>query len=138
MIRSMIWSKRLFLAALFVASSFGSASAQHAKRDRVVVTCTCDDATGQAYVTALRSALNRNPHYREVDLQEGVANNAIRINIVSMPLGTESGISKAALSVVVIHDGALLHQFVETCTRIPIQDCAESMLDDILKWTADS
>ena len=127
----------LFVCFLFLGLSAGKANGQQSTRDRVTVTCTCDDATGQAYAAALHDALAKSSRYREVGLSEGVEKNAIRISIVSLPLAAESNSGqtpRAALSIVCLHDGAILHQFVETCTKIPIKDCAESMLADLLKW----
>ena len=115
--------------------AFHPAQAQKAHRSvGVTVTCTCDDATGQAYVSALHQALANSSRYREMSASEGFEKNAIRINIISMPLDPHEGRPQAALSIVCLHDGAILHQFVETCTHIPIEECAESMIHDLLQW----
>jgi hypothetical protein len=104
----------------------------------VTITCSCDDATGKAYAKAFSAALSANPLYREVSAEEGSEQDAIRINIVSMPLasdGTER--PKSALSIVALHQGALLHQFIETCDRIPIEQCAQSLVASLKEWDSD-
>ena len=129
------------LGAFTLSSLFCTlfASAQQAHRPvPVAVTCICDDATGKAYVQALRAALARNAHYREVSATQDREGNAIRINIISMPLEENEGRPQSALSIVCLHDGALLHQFVETCTHIPIFDCAQSMIDSLAKWDGEA
>ena len=102
----------------------------------VAVTCTCDDVTGKAYASALHAALARSTHYKEVSAAQDPEGDAIRINIISMPLEESQGRPQSALSIVCLHDGALMHQFVETCTHIPIEDCAQSMVDSLLQWDA--
>ena len=123
----------------------GSASASQAqtktvKRARVNVVCSCDDATGKMYAEALHNALGNSKNYREVGRAEGMDDNVIRISIVSLPLsqGTDGQPPQSALSIVCLHNGSIIHQFVETCTHIPIADCAQSMLSDLLEWEAGS
>ena len=112
-----------------------SLHAQAKTRSLVSITCSCDDATGRAYVKALSAALAANPLYRVVGLEEGLEKDAIRINIVSLPLpDQDSERPKSALSIVCLHQGALMHQFIETCDRIPIEECAKSMVADLASW----
>ena len=103
----------------------------------ITITCSCDDATGKAYVSAIRDLLSKDSHYREMGLEEGARNHAIRVNIISMPLEAVDGRPRVALSIVCLHDGSMLHQFVETCTRIPIAECAESMVKGLSDLVAD-
>lgn len=103
----------------------------------ITITCSCDDATGQAYVSAIHSLLAKDTRYREMGLEEGARKHAVRINIISMPLEAVDGHPRAALSIVCLHDGIMVHQFVEMCTRIPIADCAQSMVSGLRDLVAD-
>ncbi|MEO6923783.1 MAG: hypothetical protein ABI142_08160 [Bryocella sp.] len=123
----------------------GSASASHAQaqpnaRTGVSVVCSCDDVTGKLYAEALHNALTKNQHYREVGKAEGIDDGTIRISIISLPIsdGTDGQPPRAALSIVCLHNGAIIHQFVETCTHISITACAQSMLSDLLEWESSS
>lgn len=112
------------------------AHAQTRTRGLVTVTCSCDDTTGKAYAKALSAALASSLHYREVGSQEGMDRGAIRINIVSLPIssGNDNERPKSALSIVCLHEGALMHQFIETCDRIPIEECAKQLVADLASW----
>lgn len=121
---------------LFCGTLF--AQAQKAHKISVSVTCTCDDATGQAYAVAVHQALSGNSHYQEVGVSEGMEHNAIRVNIISMPIGNAEDKPQSALSIVCLHNGVIMHQFIETCTHIPIGECAASMVHDLLTWDAES
>lgn len=127
--------KRIFLAMLLLLSILASGSKAHAEHVHspvgITITCSCDDATGKAYVAAVHTLLAQDAHYREMGMEEGIRKNAIRINIVSMALEPVDGKPRAALSIVCMHDGSLVHQFVETCTHIPIADCARSMVSGL-------
>ena len=114
------------------------ASAQRQARDLITVTCSCDDTTGKAYAKALSAAIASNPHYKEVGLQEGMDKDAIRISIVSLPISPSDvdGRPKSALSIVCLHQGALMHQFIETCDRIPIEECAKQLVTELAGWDA--
>ncbi len=120
---SVIW------VSIFVFG-IASASAEAPKRGAVSVSCSCDDATGQAYVSALHDALARSPLYREVKFGDGVEKDAIKIKIVSRPLdGDASGSSKrTTLSIICMYKGAVVRQLIETCNAIPIASCAEETL----------
>ncbi len=123
----------LFILVLMLSGSL--AIGQTSKRNSVSVTCSCDDQMGREYADALRKALANSPHYREVGYQEGFEQSAIRISIVSLPLSENAaGKSRSALSIVCLHEGVILHQFVETCNNIPIEDCAKSILTSLLDW----
>lgn len=113
-----------------------TAHAQAKVRALVTVTCSCDDATGKAYAKALSAALASSPLYKEVGLEEGLEKDAIRINIVSLPIsqGSDTERPKSALSIVCLHQGALMHQFIETCDRIPIEQCAKQMVAELVNW----
>jgi len=128
---------RLRYAVLLICSAFIGLGlhAQAKARSLVSITCSCDDATGKAYVKALNAALAANPLYKVVGVEEGMEKDAIRINIVSLPLpDQDSERPKSALSIVCLHQGALMHQFIETCDRIPIEECAKSMVADLASW----
>jgi len=113
-----------------------SAHAQKKPRSLVSVTCSCDDATGKAYAKALSDALASNPLYREVGAEEGMEKDAIRINIVSLPISDGAGTERprSALSIVCLHGGALMHQFIETCDRMPVEECAKQMVTELASW----
>lgn len=116
---------------LFVSTGIG----QTTRKTSVSVACSCDDPMGRGYAEALRKALATDSHYREVGYQQGFERGAIRISIVSLPLADDgSGNPKSALSIVCLHDGVILHQFVETCAHISIEDCAKSILSSMLDW----
>jgi hypothetical protein len=112
------------------------AHSQAKTKDLVTVTCSCDDATGKAYAKALSVALASSAHYQEVGLQEGMDKDAIRINIVSLPIssGNDTERPKSALSIVCLHQGTLMHQFIETCDRIPIEECAKQLVTELASW----
>lgn len=82
-------------------------------------------------MAAVKETIAKDPHYRQMSMEEGVRKSAIRIHIVSMALESPDGKPHAVLSIVYTHDGALMHQFIETCTRIPIADCAQAVLKDL-------
>jgi len=134
-------SLRIKLALVALLASplfFEQAHAAAPLKSFVSVTCICDDATGQAYAKALTAALAASPIYKQVSVEEGTEKDAIRINIVSLPLGNDgSDRPKSALSIVALHQGALLHQFIETCDRIPIEQCAQSLVADLKDWDSD-
>jgi len=125
-----------FLPLFVVPFCFAAgAHAQSHARSLVTVSCSCDDATGKAYAKALNDALAASPLYKVVDSEEGMEKDAIRINIVSLPLEAQDPERpQSALSIVCLHQGALMHQFIETCNRIPIEDCAKSMVADLADW----
>ena len=125
----------LLILGLSVTALAPSAARAQSARQHVTVTCSCDDSAGKAYVEALHRALAKSAQYREVGFADGQETDTIRINIVSLPLPDKDGRPQAALSIVCLHDGALMHQFVETCTRIPLEDCAQSMVTDLKNWT---
>jgi len=125
------------LTLFLILFGFGMfAHAQTRTKNLVTVTCSCDDATGKAYAKALSTALASSPRYREVGMQDGMDEDAIRINIVSLPIssGNETERPKSALSIVCLHQGALMHQFIETCDRIPIEECAKQLVADLASW----
>ena len=104
------------------------------------MTCSCDDPIAAQYVEALRHALAASGKFHEVSAAQSLEGHALRINIISMPL-SDSGAGetpRAALSIVVVEDGAIFHQFIETCNKIPLQDCAQRMMNDLWKWHADA
>jgi hypothetical protein len=96
----------------------------------VSITCSCDDAMGKAYGQAVRDLVAHDAHYREVaqDAEEGAT---LRIHIISMPITTSEGMPGAALSIVCMHNGSLMHEFLTTCAHIPIADCAKNMVDGL-------
>jgi hypothetical protein len=110
--------------------------AQASARRPVAVSCSCDDPGGKAYAKALHEALTTSAVYREADLVDVLRNGGFRISIVSLPLDTEAkgDSARVALSIVCVHDGAILHQLIETCTRIPIDSCAKTLLVDLENW----
>jgi hypothetical protein len=111
------------------------APAQASIRRPVAVSCSCDDPAGRAYAKALREALTTSDVYREADLTDTVRNDGLRISIVSLPLNTANEEPpKAALSIVCVHGAAIMHQFIETCTKIPIDACAKNLLVDLENW----
>lgn len=140
----MNWLKKTMLLCLVLAPL--GASCAHAQkriqkstRNSVTITCSCDDPTGKAYASALHDALATSSSYREVDLSEGIEDNAIRINIISLPLDDDARSGRTVLSIVCIHDGAILHQFIETtCNKVPIASCAKTMLAELASWTTSS
>ena len=133
--------RRISFTALLLLSFLSFGMKAQAERPHIpvgiTITCSCDDATGKAYVSAIRDLLSKDSHYREMSMEEGARKNAIRINIISMPLEAVDGRQRAALSIVCLHDGSIIHQFVETCTRIPIAECAESMVKGLSDLVAD-
>jgi hypothetical protein len=122
----------IFLALFGSLLLFGkNAHAEHATVVGVTISCVCEDPMGKAYFGAIKDILAKDPHFTQVSLQEGARRGAIRVNIISMPLDSQDGTPRSALSVVLTHDGTLMHQFIETCTHIPIFDCAQSMVRDL-------
>lgn len=103
----------------------------HVSRLGVTISCACNDAVGQAYVSAVKTILSKDERFQQMSLQEGAQKGAIRVHIISMPLESTDGTPRAALSIVFTHDGAMVHQFIETCTHIPIADCAMNMVRDL-------
>jgi len=124
--------------SLLLFCSFGCAfaSAQAPHKTLLVVSCSCDDTIGKSYLSALRTAIGRNTHYREVGTEEGMRKNAVQLSIVSMSLPGSEGVEKSVLSIVCVHDGVILHQMVETCSHIPVEQTAEAMLQDLTTWDA--
>ncbi len=94
----------------------------------VTISCACADPIGQAYVGAVKELLQKDNHYQQMSLEEGSRRGAIRVHIISMPLEQSDGRPRAALSVVYVHDGVMVHQFIETCTHLPVQDCALALI----------
>jgi len=123
----------LFLICLCLGMA---AHAEKRTKALVTVTCRCDDATGKAYAKALSAALASSAYYQEVGVQAGMDRDAIRINIVSLPIspGNDTERPKSALSIVCLHQGVLMHQFIETCDRIPIEECAKQLVADLASW----
>jgi hypothetical protein len=113
-----------------------SAHAKASTRSPVTVSCSCDDPTGKAYAKALHEALAKSAVYREAELPDSLNHDGFRISIVSLPLDTEADGQppRGALSIVCVHDGAIMHQFIETCTKIPIDSCAKALLADLESW----
>lgn len=136
----MNWSRMTLLCCFMLAPLAATvAHAQKHHRDTVTITCSCDDPTGKAYASALHEALAASSSYREVGLSEGLEDNAIRINIISLALGDDARPGRTVLSIVVLHDGAIMHQFIETtCDKVPISSCAKTMLAELASWTAPS
>jgi hypothetical protein len=56
----------------------------------------------------------------------------MRFNIISP--GNDTEWPKSALSIVCLHQGILMHQFIETCDRIPIEGCAKQLVADLASW----
>jgi hypothetical protein len=129
---------RYILLVLLTVLLSANCHAQKKAPTLVTITCSCDDAVGKAYVNALKAAFASNPEYQQVGLEEGVEKDAIRINIISLPItdGSDGKRPKSALSIVCLHEGALMHQFIETCDRIPIGECAKQMVADLSGWDA--
>ena len=115
---------------------FNTHTAQASMRSPVTVSCSCDDPTGKAYAKALHEALAKSAIYREADLPDALNHDGFRISIVSLPLDAEANgqSARGALSIVCVHDGAIMHQFIETCTKIPIDSCAKALLADLESW----
>ena len=136
-----MFAQGLLLGCLALGfASTTQAQSRKATRARVNVVCSCDDATGKLYAEALHNALGSSQNYREVSRSEVMDDSVIRISIVSLPLdeGAAGQAPHAALSIVCLHNGSIIHQFVETCTHISITECAQSMLTDLLEWEAGS
>jgi hypothetical protein len=136
-------SKILLLCLVLASPAISSAHAQKSRspkaKNSVTITCSCDDPTGKAYASALHDALAASSSYREVGLSEGIENNAIRINIISLSLDDAAQPGRTVLSIVVLHDGAILHQFIETtCNKVPIASCAKTMLAELATWSSES
>jgi hypothetical protein len=135
--------RNILLVCLVLTTPAISAHAQKSRspqaKNSVTITCSCDDPTGKAYASALHAALASSSSYREVGLSEGIENNAIRINIISLPLDDAAQPGRTVLSIVVLHDGAILHQFIETtCNKVPIASCAQTMLAELASWSSES
>jgi hypothetical protein len=123
---------RFLLSLSLLVLLFGSKSAL-AERNRgpiaVSISCACDDVMGKEYVSAVRSLLAENAHYQTA--ATGNSEGSIRIHIISMAIQSPDGKPRSVLSIVCLHNGVMVHQFVETCTGIPIRDCAQSMVDGL-------
>jgi hypothetical protein len=123
---------RFLLSLSLLVLLFGSKNA-HAEHNRgpvaVSISCACDDVMGKEYVSAVRSLLAANAHYQTTGGSN--SENSLRIHIISMPIQSPDGKPRSVLSIVCLHNGAMIHQFVETCTGIPIRDCAQSMVDGL-------
>lgn len=120
---------------LFVFVFSKHASAQNAPRAAVRVTCSCEDAVGKAYATALRSALTESKHFRLISAEEELDQEPMRVNIVSLPIGNgPNGQPRTVISVVSIRGGAITHQLIETCDRIEIESSAQAKLVELVNW----
>jgi len=109
--------------------------AQSALRDPVRVTCSCDDAVGQAYANALRKALAESKRFREIASGDELTQEPIRINIVSLPIGDgPNGQPRTAISVVSVRGDSMAHQLIATCDKIEIESSARSVLVDLVSW----
>jgi hypothetical protein len=106
------------------------AHAEHAGPVAVAVYCSCDDAVGKAYVDAVKTALSNESSYRQVAFTHAGEEDVLSINIISMPI-TNDGKPSSALSIVCMHNGSMVHQFIETCNKIPLEDCARKMVDGL-------
>ena len=106
------------------------ARAEHHGPVAVAVYCSCDDAVGQAYAAAVKAALTSGSNYRQVAYSHSNDEGVLSINIISMPI-TNDGKASSALSIVCMHNGSMVHQFIETCNKIPLEDCARQMVDGL-------
>jgi hypothetical protein len=102
----------------------------HAAPVPVAIYCSCDDAVGQAYIAAVKSAIASESGYREVAFSHSNDEGVVSISIISMPIEND-GKASSALSIVCMHNGAMVHQFIETCNKIPLEDCAKKMVDGL-------
>ena len=126
-----MWKYILSLVVVLIGSgAHARAAAVESSHVNVSITCSCDDVMGKAYGEAVRTLLARDNHYREV-AQNADGDNTLRIHIISMPITTSEGVAGAALSIVCVHNGALMHEFLTTCAHIPIADCAKNMVDGL-------
>jgi len=115
---------------------FGSlamhAQAQPADRTvGVTISCSCDDASGKAYVDAVKNNMVKDGHFQQMSLQEGAEKGAILVNIISMPVESTDGKPHSVLSIVYSHDGVMVHQFIETCPHLTVEECAMNMVRDL-------
>ena len=126
---------RLLIALTIVSSVFLSGRAAQAESPSTVtgvsISCACSDPVGQAYVSAVKKLLAGDAHFQQMSLEEGARKGAIRVHIISMPLDSADGTPRAALSVVTTHDGVMIHQFIATCTHLPVAQCAEEMMKSL-------
>jgi hypothetical protein len=111
------------------------AFAQNTARDAIRVTCSCDDAVGRAYASALRSALSESKHFHLIAAGEEFEQEPIRVNIVSLPIGDgPNGQPRTVISVVSIRGGTITHQLIETCNKIEIESSAQAKLVELVNW----
>ena len=122
-----LWISLILLSSIFLFRSDAFAE-RLSPIMGVTISCACADPVGQAYVAAVRELLGKDTHYQQMSMEEGARKGAIRVHIISMPLETGDGKPRAALSVVYMHEGVMVHQFIETCTHLPVADCAQALV----------
>lgn len=118
-------------ASAFTLFATAAMAQPAAPRLVVAVSCSCNDAMGQAYFESMKNILSKDAHFQQIGWRESSERNAIRVHIISMPLESTDNSPRSALSIVFTHDGTLVHQFIETCTHIPIADCAMKVVHDL-------
>ncbi len=122
-----LWISLILLSSIFLFRA--NAFAERVSPPMgVTISCACADPIGQAYVNAVKDLLQKDTHYQQMSMEEGARRGAIRVHIISMPLEESEGKPRAALSVVYMHEGVMVHQFIETCTHLPVQDCALALI----------
>ena len=127
--------RKLVRCAVFVitGASFALAQAQH--REKVVFNCTCNDAVGALYATALRDLFANSPRFveaftaEEKDKAGKVSGYNWKISVVSMDPSADNLGHTAALSVVfLLGDYGFVSQWIQICSRPEVKGCAEATL----------
>lgn len=125
--------------AMVLALTFPLINAQEPSKIPVFVDCTCDDAVGALYATALRDAIANSPRYTEAPgyYRTGPApkRDKIRnwsISVVAMDDDSQNPGHSSALSVVILLGPDLfIQQFVQVCGRERAATCAARTLADL-------
>jgi hypothetical protein len=102
----------------------------------IYIDCTCEDAIGALYATALRDVVANSPRYRlarfarerSADYQSFTEN--FVIHIVTVDINRDRPGVSTAISVAYSMTDIFLGNSVQTCGRERVQVCAETTLAD--------
>jgi hypothetical protein len=116
------------LAVVLVFLSSIHAFAGPAEKTKVKIDCTCNDAVGARFATALRDVVASSPRYVETPLSNEPGKDAPWhwvISIVSVDGELNNPNVSTALSIVIlVGDDIFMSQFVQVCGSEKIKDCA--------------
>jgi hypothetical protein len=123
--------------AFAVLMSVSAAFAQQQKNTvKVILDCTCEDSTGQAYESALKDRIAKSPRYTEVVDTPENRKRSILLSAVSMDDTENKTGANAAFADVVLIDGTYLDHWVQECSHDIAAACAERAFDLLDKDTS--